>query len=155
MFFGGFLKIFLMWTIFKVLNLLQYCSVLCFDFFGTEACGILAPWPGIKPTPPAIGRQNLNHWTTREVPHLGFLKASSISLLCVHVFMEFHSSCIPYYSATIQGDPPSPFSFVNPPSLEFSRTNSSYSQSPAPELWFSPQLSKTTRLWNSLPSTAV
>ena len=26
-------------------------SVLCFVFFGPEACGILVPWPGIKPAP--------------------------------------------------------------------------------------------------------
>ena len=25
-----------------------------FWFFGPEACGILAPWPGIKPAPPAL-----------------------------------------------------------------------------------------------------
>ena len=25
-----------------------------FWFFDQEACGILAPWPGIKPTPPAM-----------------------------------------------------------------------------------------------------
>ena len=29
-------------------------SVLCFGFFVSEACGILAPQPGIKPTPPAL-----------------------------------------------------------------------------------------------------
>jgi len=37
-------------------------------FFGCEACGILALWPGIKPMPPYIVKQSLNHWTTREVP---------------------------------------------------------------------------------------
>ena len=25
-----------------------------FWYFGCEACGILAPWPGIKPAPPAL-----------------------------------------------------------------------------------------------------
>ena len=25
-----------------------------FWFFGPEACGILAPWPGIEPAPPAL-----------------------------------------------------------------------------------------------------
>ena len=33
----------------------------------------LAPWPGIKPGPPALGVQGLNHWTTREVPGHRFL----------------------------------------------------------------------------------
>ena len=31
-------------------------------------CDNLAPQPGIKPTPPALEAQSLNHWTTREVP---------------------------------------------------------------------------------------
>jgi len=29
-------------------------SVLYFDFFGHEACGVLAPYPGIEPTHPAL-----------------------------------------------------------------------------------------------------
>ena len=33
----------------------------------------LAPWPGIKPGPPALGAQSLSHWTTREVPPSWFL----------------------------------------------------------------------------------
>ena len=32
------------------------------------ASGILVPQPGIKPTPPALETQNLNHWITRVVP---------------------------------------------------------------------------------------
>ena len=47
---------FLMWTIFKgfiefVAILLQFYFLF---FFGHEACGILAPQPGIKPTSPAL-----------------------------------------------------------------------------------------------------
>ena len=30
----------------------------------------LVPQPGIEPGPPALGAQNLTHWTTREVPHV-------------------------------------------------------------------------------------
>ena len=37
------------------------------------ACENLVPCPGIKPTPSALEAQNLNHWTTREVPLLYFL----------------------------------------------------------------------------------
>ena len=51
------LKIFLMWTIFKVFIgfVTLYYFFLCFVFFfGKEACGILAPWPGIEPTLPAL-----------------------------------------------------------------------------------------------------
>ena len=32
------------------------------------ACGILVPQQGIKPSPPALETQSLNHWSTREVP---------------------------------------------------------------------------------------
>ena len=44
-----------------------------FFFFGggwphLAACGILVLQPGIKPTPPAVGAQSLNHWPAREVP---------------------------------------------------------------------------------------
>ena len=35
------------------------------------ACGILFPWPGIKPAPPAPQVQ-VNHWATREVPRVAF-----------------------------------------------------------------------------------
>ena len=34
------------------------------------ACGILVPQSGIKPGYPGSEAQSLNHWTTREVPHL-------------------------------------------------------------------------------------
>lgn len=45
-----------MWTIFKVFN--EFVTVLflfyVLFFYEHEACGILAPWPGIKPAPPAL-----------------------------------------------------------------------------------------------------
>ena len=52
-----FLKIILMWTIFKVF--IEFVTILLlfyvfFWFFGHEACGILAPRPGIEPAPPAL-----------------------------------------------------------------------------------------------------
>ena len=37
-------------------------------FLARRQCGTLVPWPGIKPALPCIGKQSLNHWTTREVP---------------------------------------------------------------------------------------
>ena len=30
--------------------------------------------PGVKPRPPALGEQSLNHWTTREVPCVTYFK---------------------------------------------------------------------------------
>ena len=32
-------------------------------------CGILVPWPGIKPIPPVVEAWNLNNWITRGVPN--------------------------------------------------------------------------------------
>ena len=41
-------------------------------FFGCKTLGISVPRPGIEPTPACVGRQSLNHWTTREIPHACF-----------------------------------------------------------------------------------
>ena len=38
-----------------------------FLFAHCMACGILVPWPGVKPLSPALESQSLNHWTVREV----------------------------------------------------------------------------------------
>ena len=38
----------------SLLNLLQYCFYFMFSFFGCMAYGILAHWPGIEPTSPAV-----------------------------------------------------------------------------------------------------
>ena len=45
-----------MWTIFKVFIEFVIISFLFYilGFFGHKACGILAPQPGSKPTPPAL-----------------------------------------------------------------------------------------------------
>ena len=53
-------------------NLLP-CHYAAFFFFlifwsCSLACRILVPQPGIKPVPPAVEMQHLNHWTAREVP---------------------------------------------------------------------------------------
>ena len=39
-----------------------------FWFFGREACGILAPRPGIKPTPPALEGEVLTTGPPEESP---------------------------------------------------------------------------------------
>ena len=51
-----------------------------FSFSGQAACGILVPRSGIEPMPPALEAQNLNHWTTREVPCLKYFNLP-VSLL--------------------------------------------------------------------------
>ena len=52
----------------SLLNLLQYCFCFMFCFFLAE--GMWDPSSSTRePThTPCIGRQSLNHWTTREVP---------------------------------------------------------------------------------------
>ena len=50
----------------KLRNLnIHFHTILC---FGHTACGILVLQPGIKPAPPAVEKQSLNHWTDREIP---------------------------------------------------------------------------------------
>ena len=53
------------------------------------ACGILVPHSGIKPTPPAVEVQSLNHWTTREVLyHMSFIHSSIHGHLgCFHILV--------------------------------------------------------------------
>ena len=47
------------------------CSFkILFFVVGKVACGILVPQPGIKPAVSTMEVQNLNHWTTREVPRI-------------------------------------------------------------------------------------
>ena len=64
-----------------------------FWFFGLEAWGILAPWPGIKPAPPALEGEVL---TTREVPCVTFLMWLSYNLCgcLVHLHPGFSSPSI-------------------------------------------------------------
>lgn len=48
--------------------------VFCFLFgCASLARGILFPWPGIELTTPALKAQNLNHWTTGDVPVFVFV----------------------------------------------------------------------------------
>ena len=47
-----------------------------FSLLHLEACGILVPQPGIKPTPPAMEVQSLNYWTAREVSYMISLVSS-------------------------------------------------------------------------------
>ena len=55
----------------------------------------LVPWPRIEPRPSAVGGQNLNHWTTREVPCFLILlllgireDESSGNRFCAHIYMH-------------------------------------------------------------------
>ena len=52
----------------SLLNLLQYCFCFMFWFFDHEAGRIFSSLTRDQTCTPCIGRQTLNHWTTREVP---------------------------------------------------------------------------------------
>ena len=72
----------------SLLNLLQYCFCFMFWFFGHKACGILIPWPGIRPTNPAMEMQSLSPWTTREVPRVVIaLSFFSLPFSYIHIYV--------------------------------------------------------------------
>ena len=55
--------------VFSHLGWLNHIVVFVFNFWPCHAtCGILVPWPGIEPAPPALEARGHNHWTAREVP---------------------------------------------------------------------------------------
>ena len=54
----------------RILNVLQHCFCFTFWFFDPKACGILAPWSRIEPSPHALEGEVLKHWAAREVPIL-------------------------------------------------------------------------------------
>ena len=56
-------------------------------FIGHVACGTLVPESGIKPMPPPLRAQSLNHWTSSEVPeNFYFLNWRRIALQCCASF---------------------------------------------------------------------
>lgn len=60
----------LTWTIVKVFTefVTGLLLVLCFGFSGKEACGVLAPLPGVEPTPPALKGEVLTAGPAAKFP---------------------------------------------------------------------------------------
>ena len=59
-----------LWFAFRKLPLPVNRECFCFCFcHASKACGILIPWLGIKPMPPEVKGQSLNHWTAKEGPN--------------------------------------------------------------------------------------
>ena len=54
---------------------LFFCLFFFWGFFGPcfAACGILVPWPGIEPMPPAVEAWSLNRWTPGKSLLFSFL----------------------------------------------------------------------------------
>ena len=56
-----------------------------FFFWPCYACGILVPWPGIEPSPPAAEAWSLNHWTVREVPQSTLARSGKLCSISLNV----------------------------------------------------------------------
>ena len=66
-FFFCFFFFFLIWTLLKVF--IEFVTILLLVYnlaFWVQAYRILAPQPGIEPTPPALEGE-VNHWTARDI----------------------------------------------------------------------------------------
>ena len=58
-------------------------------------CRILVPQPGIEPMLPVLGLQNLNHWTTREVPWLEVSYTQKKLILGTSLVVQWLRLCAP------------------------------------------------------------
>ena len=65
-------------------NVLEHPFLLYFIIFWPchTACGILVPWPGVEPLPPAVEAWSPNHWTTREAPRTSLLLLPDLLFIC-------------------------------------------------------------------------
>ena len=68
----------------------------------------LVPCPGIEPEPPALGAWNLSHWTTGEVPPLGFTTLVYEGCSFLGSLDGKRSACQAGYSGLIPGSGGSP-----------------------------------------------
>ena len=58
----------------KFIYVFLFVNVTLFIYWPhSMVCGILVPWPGMEPMPPAGEAQSLNYLTTRKVPELMLL----------------------------------------------------------------------------------
>ena len=73
------------------LTILSSFSTSFFFLAHTVACGILIPWWGIKPTPPALEALSLNHWTTREVPVHPYFNESLFNLFSIPFLFIYYT----------------------------------------------------------------
>ena len=101
-----------LWRLFHFFLVLFYCSsywiisiyvssnLLLFFFWPCRtACGILVPWPGIRPMPPAMELLSLNHRSTWEI--LLFIISFPVSSLLLSPCIEFYISNIVFFSSFI------------------------------------------------------
>ena len=78
----------------KILKCGTKFFILLFFFWPSNAtCGILTHWPRIKPVPPSLGVQGLNHWTAREVPCL-ISETSTAPSIVLKTWKLFGECCL-------------------------------------------------------------
>ena len=72
-----------------------------FWFFGHEACGILAPQPGIEPAPPALEGEVLTTGLPGKSLYHHFLTSCSILMHIFFIFLEIYPQISIYVSIDI------------------------------------------------------
>ena len=65
------------------------------------ACGILILWPGIKAASAASEVENLNHWTTREVPTTALVSTDEFVIWLIQISQVLFQQTLPAASQTI------------------------------------------------------
>ena len=94
-FFNFFFNFFFFWCgpfLKSLLNLLQHCFCFMLWFFGCKTCGILAPWPGIEPAPPALEGEVLT--TGPPEKSLDFFKIK-LNIHMFYVWFSISTSSLP------------------------------------------------------------
>ena len=86
-------KNFYTWTVFKLF--IEFVTILLLFYvwcFGPDACGVLAPWPGIEPSPPALQGKVLTTGLPENTQGLFIFKAScrrvSASKIAIQSFQQ-------------------------------------------------------------------
>ena len=82
---------------FRTRRTVPVCILFFFFWPHHAAFGIVVPWPGIKPGPPAVEARSPNHWTAREFPQFTFLLTVygvsfpvAAPVKCVDIFLHFY-----------------------------------------------------------------
>jgi len=121
-----------MWPILKIF--IEFVTILLlfyvFGFFGHKACGILAYWPGINPTPPALegkvpttglsGKSYCCRSVTQSSPIFGNpMDCSTAGFPVLHYLPEFAQTQVQWIDYAIW--PSHPLSPPSPPALNLSQ----------------------------------
>ena len=92
------------------MNLLQYCFFFYVLVFWPRGMWDLSSPTRDRTLTPCIGRQSLNHWTTREVPALLIFRSGKRLGICLCPLLVWHSSgeSAAGWSRAVPDPPPTP-----------------------------------------------